>query len=481
MLGADERRSLCTAAIVICALGCVWTVQKPPATPNVLQIPRFDASNLSVAFFRSNFLGKRPVIISSRPLQQHATPAEIADNCPQLRMPVKRPAASPELWAGLQSVGEMPIRNLVAAWAAGHRELYGFEGDIVTGCPALLDAIDFKLPPHFAGDSSWAESTTVWPSLLLGPAASGSALHVDKWGLPFWLFMLSGVKRFRIVTDADVEQHLAGFWANDLLGSTAAGFEPLDLFDPWVVAGVLRGATVWDSHLRAGDWLYIPQRAAHAAINDVASVAISANFMDTHSARLTNRRFSSSLDACGPVAGVWEPTMTECIERFRQSQAAAQRHHPYPTEDWVLLTDQIAPNSGFSWCFAKIIHAVHAGDSPRLLWEYCRSKGSLIELSGTSPVQLGRQATMLNGSGLLKWHLATSIMFSEINTTVELLHQAAQEGLLLAQAKLGEALVKGIAGPPNIKEGTMWLRKAVAQGAPEAQALLRRYESHTTS
>lgn len=38
-----------------------------------------------------------------------------------------------------------------------------------------------------------------WPTLIVGPGGSRSALHVDSYFLPFWLTLLSGRKTFRVV------------------------------------------------------------------------------------------------------------------------------------------------------------------------------------------------------------------------------------------------------------------------------------------
>lgn len=67
-----------------------------------------------------------------------------------------------------------------------------------------------RLPePSGAGGSDGEEGRGAlpyrddWPSLFVGPAGSGSGLHVDPLGSNFWMLLIAGRKRWAFFDRAD--------------------------------------------------------------------------------------------------------------------------------------------------------------------------------------------------------------------------------------------------------------------------------------
>ena len=188
--------------------------------------------------------------------------------------------------------------------AAGGTEHYGFDLKAACDCPALLDATE--LLAYFTADEVPFDETlprTNWPSLIVGPGGSRSALHVDTAFLPFWLSLLAGRKLFRVVTRDEWRPRLARPSATGqppLYSPEGQALSPVDAFDDGFAERELlgRGASVWNGTLEAGDAIYLPTGALHGAYNDEGAgpaIAITSNFLDGAHAPQVDAEFCAHL------------------------------------------------------------------------------------------------------------------------------------------------------------------------------------------
>lgn len=196
--------------------------------------------------------------------------------------------------------------------------LYLWDKSIDVLCPRLLDQL--RVPRYFPVDYT-QQCATAWarmhrhlcsdnsrtgaaghPAIFIGPAGTGSGLHADSEASRFWMVVLKGQKRFRLIAPADALAHLhptdvvaAGGGAADYPGTFNVDiFATPEIADDagacgsvGVVAnGPRRGAClsptlkVWEANVSAGDLIFIPQKWAHQVQNVEDTVAISMNFVD---------------------------------------------------------------------------------------------------------------------------------------------------------------------------------------------------------
>lgn len=317
----------------------------------LVPIPRV-SPDIAFATFRDRYLSRsRPVIIANGTAKWPAhgwSAADVAKLCGEETIQSEcDPSgvltydviARSITWAGLSEVsgdGISTVSQLVALQNASggtielldartetmrtvrHNELYLHDKSIDTLCPALLDAV--RVPRFFPVDhmqqigAAWARHGTHkcatsrtghsrHPSLFLGPAQSRSGLHADGQASRFWMAVLSGTKRFRLVSPEDgAALSRAGFGAQP--GCGAKEDEETRILDCDFFEDTLFGAAserrllddtdVFEGTLTAGDIIFIPNHWPHEAINDAASVAVSYNFVDDYNLALVHHRRPSN-------------------------------------------------------------------------------------------------------------------------------------------------------------------------------------------
>lgn len=116
------------------------------------------------------------------------------------------------------------------------------------------------------------------PSVFVDPAGVKSGMHIDRGGTSFWILVLEGEKRFKIV---DRKHELFLRYRQTLQNhDTLHSFEP-DLFEldlnrfPELVS--VEG---WETTLKRGDALYIPLDGAHQVFTPRDTIALSHNLME---------------------------------------------------------------------------------------------------------------------------------------------------------------------------------------------------------
>ena len=140
--------------------------------------------------------------------------------------------------------------------------------------PAPYDR--FLVPKYFAGDYfqrvPWVSYEHTWPSLFVGAANTSSALHTDSGATNFWMYLLSGAKRWR-------------FWPRTtsfhLYLKPMSSHYRVDAFNLNLTERpLLADAPMWEVTQRPGDLVFVPSNAPHAVHNDEDTVGISMNYVD---------------------------------------------------------------------------------------------------------------------------------------------------------------------------------------------------------
>ena len=109
-------------------------------------------------------------------------------------------------------------------------------------CPAVL-----KVLHKLAGEEH------NWPSLLVGPQGTSSDLHIDSMATHFWMFLVSGRKRWRVHRAED---------------KALLGFDEFQHF--FIEEGTedVRGhSQPWEFVLRPGQLLLVPHSMPHSVYN----------------------------------------------------------------------------------------------------------------------------------------------------------------------------------------------------------------------
>eukprot|EP00747_Dinoflagellata_sp_TGD_P164966 gnl/TRDRNA2_/TRDRNA2_185651_c0_seq1.p1 gnl/TRDRNA2_/TRDRNA2_185651_c0~~gnl/TRDRNA2_/TRDRNA2_185651_c0_seq1.p1 ORF type:complete len:449 (-),score=73.51 gnl/TRDRNA2_/TRDRNA2_185651_c0_seq1:61-1407(-) len=230
--------------------------------------------------------------------------SSLAERCPKAHLPVYSYDVDTKEWAALRQTGYMPLRDYftdhfgrpyngptdeygnpkkyrwerhkIEAEARDAMEkkdlLYALEMSLRNECPMLLE--DIRIPAFFADDMLVRYyKNAAWPTLITGPRGTQSGLHRDTHNLPFYMALFSGRKRWRIFHDDDAV--LQEYYIAERNGYAFNPFAPD--FAKYPRLGEVK---VQDLELKAGELLYIPPGAPHAAFNMEDTLAISGNYLD---------------------------------------------------------------------------------------------------------------------------------------------------------------------------------------------------------
>lgn len=243
-------------------------------------IPRLNASDPQFLHdFFELYHGRIPVVIENAldPWPARAwTPDLLRLRCPDARLPVYAYDLSSNDWAALRDAGELQLTEYLQK-QFGQPEInphatYGLEMSMREQCPSLLD--DIRIPSVFADDVLVLYyKRGAWPTLIVGPRGTQSGLHRDTHDLPFWMALFHGRKRWHVfmADDEAVDQYFV---------AERNGFKFNSFSPDFVRYPGLRKATLFEHELVAGELLYIPSGAPHAAYNLEDAIAISGNYLD---------------------------------------------------------------------------------------------------------------------------------------------------------------------------------------------------------
>lgn len=189
------------------------------------------------------------------------------------------------------------LGELIAAQATEHTvgaradaSLYLHDASVDSLCPVLLE--DLRVPSLFPCDLALlfddvadGECSRQYPSLFVGRRGSGSPLHIDAFGMQFWMVVLEGSKRW--VMFAPNQTHLLSPKAG------SQGFEA-DVLRPDAVDAFpdLAAAEGMAGVVYPGDLLYSPNGWAHQVVNLEDSIAVAGNFVDAQNWKAAVREAS---------------------------------------------------------------------------------------------------------------------------------------------------------------------------------------------
>jgi hypothetical protein len=200
-------------AAVAAATTCAWTVK---------EIPRIAADSIdSVQDFWDNY-SDVPVILTGIAESDVNFFDFLYEKCPSATIPLKRFTSDfGEEWGDLEDAGEMELEEFIRYienLAQGDtvedvNKTYGFDMILSEECPALLEQMriprffnECLLQSDFVGrqfrgedDEDGDAMPFGWPTLMMGPQGTGSAMHRDAEGLPFWMTVLEGTKHWRVL------------------------------------------------------------------------------------------------------------------------------------------------------------------------------------------------------------------------------------------------------------------------------------------
>jgi len=179
--------------------------------------------------------------------------------------------------------------------------LYLHDWHLPLYCPAALE--NFVVPKYFSGDflqriSSEFNGNRViyvdeWPSLFVGPKNSQSAMHVDSFGSNFWMYLLSGRKKWHLFSPSA---------KSFLYEDRAARIFEVDTFNLDTKKFPLSTRPhVYECILEEGEVLFVPAGSPHQVINMEDTIAISMNYIDISNIELALNEIARQ-DRAGDIA-----------------------------------------------------------------------------------------------------------------------------------------------------------------------------------
>ncbi|XP_023323479.1 bifunctional arginine demethylase and lysyl-hydroxylase JMJD6 isoform X3 [Eurytemora carolleeae] len=235
-----------------------------------LSVQRIPAADLSIEDFRVNYVAKRRGVIITGcppPTSQPWTHDYIRSQAGESKVTVKSSCPESTEWANLQDVKVQTVHDFLDQTSSQN---YLFDWSLPLNAPKL--AADFKIPQYFSHNllmktplgSLYRDS---WPSLFIGPRGTKSGLHIVAFGSHFWMYLVSGVKKWTFYPPER---------AGDL---NPVFFDSMDpVFNPSIDS--FHNIQHYSVDLRAGELLFVPAGSPHQVQNTEDTVAVSGNFVD---------------------------------------------------------------------------------------------------------------------------------------------------------------------------------------------------------
>ena len=151
-------------------------------------------------FLQQYCLSRVPLLLSEVPSPTHQpwTMEYIKNMAKECTVQLRRPVTGSTEWAGLENGEQVKVGDLLSNGfpPAGK---YLFDWSLPLHCPALSK--EFSVPLIFQDNylkqtSPSALYNQSWPSLFIAGAGTNGELHIDAFGSHFWMFMISGRKRW---------------------------------------------------------------------------------------------------------------------------------------------------------------------------------------------------------------------------------------------------------------------------------------------
>ncbi|EEH51476.1 uncharacterized protein MICPUCDRAFT_66605 [Micromonas pusilla CCMP1545] len=257
-----------------------------PLTVATVPVRTVHANELSLEdFIENHALPGVPVVIQglnvTPPDAPRWTLKHFVDVCGDVNVTLNKKGADTDNWGGLVTAGRLTLREFVASHATDddRKRWYLHDWSLNRECPDVFGPPPydrFLVPKYFAGDYfqrvPWVSYEHTWPSLFVGAANTSSALHTDSGATNFWMYLLSGAKRWR-------------FWPRTtsfhLYLKPMSSHYRVDAFNLNLTERpLLADAPMWEVTQRPGDLVFVPSNAPHAVHNDEDTVGISMNYVD---------------------------------------------------------------------------------------------------------------------------------------------------------------------------------------------------------
>jgi len=183
---------------------------------------------------------------------------------------VKVPETISTEWAGLEKVGQKTVSDFLQDLQHHASQEYLFDWSLPLNAPEL--EADFHIPRLFNDNYLKKTSQSAlyhdsWPSLFISNAGTNSGLHVDAFGSHFWMYLISGRKKWTF------------FSAEDCGSLNPKYYDSLDpIFSP--DKKTLESLDSYNICLEEGDLLFVPGGSPHRVENIEKSVAVSGNFVN---------------------------------------------------------------------------------------------------------------------------------------------------------------------------------------------------------
>ena len=252
-----------------------------------------DASSLSYHEFYTNFsLRHTPVLIKGGADVMTTTEWDLDHLdavCGDKMVTPGRYAEDGAGWAALSFDSEIPLSQYIGQLRNGSLVEgytppgypYVFDWPLPEHCPEIMR--EFVVPKYFANDflqriprAYHVPYQDSWPSLFVGPAGSGSGLHIDSFGSSFWMGLVSGKKKWIVYPpDTSLEELYHNVTKNTYMVRPLFHLEsekyPL-------LREAHEKAKVFIQE--AGDLVFIPGGTPHQVINLEDVIGASMNFVD---------------------------------------------------------------------------------------------------------------------------------------------------------------------------------------------------------
>eukprot|EP00808_Paulinella_micropora_P003127 g14523.t1 len=194
-------------------------------------------------------------------------------------------------WAGLQpsdtySLGIRTLSDFLRVQDTPQgAHLYLHDAPLLHYCPPMMERL--RLPRYFPHDLRLFNSdperigkgakNSYHPGIFIAKKGTGSKLHSDSKCTRFYMFMLSGAKLWRLAPPSENWRLAPKYEAQD--------WYPLkyeaDIINPDFEAHPdLDGALIYETVLKPGELLFVPEMWAHQVENLEDSVSTSLNWVD---------------------------------------------------------------------------------------------------------------------------------------------------------------------------------------------------------
>ena len=175
---------------------------KIPAENQDRKVVCLDYSEVTVEQFQSLCRSKTPVLFNNvpNPCKHNWTFDFIKSTIGSCKFEVKKPVKSSTEWAGLETDGSKSVSEFLELFDKDDNNVeYLFDWSLPLYGPSLN--LDFTVPEIVAdnyltrtnGDALYNKS---WPSLFIAKAGTSSGLHIDAFGSHFWMYLVSGQKKW---------------------------------------------------------------------------------------------------------------------------------------------------------------------------------------------------------------------------------------------------------------------------------------------